>query len=208
VTNRIATPLCQWPGCDRSATRRGLCNRCRGRAQAAGTYHQFRDPRLADRKCAQYSGPIAETAHPYAKFCGQSCRTAHRQTTDRDALRAKSARWRAENPEWSREYGVLRHGQQRALAAGTEVEYDIDLSVVWDRDRGCCWICDESIDPTLVKPHPMSRSIDHVIPIRKGGSHTISNIALAHLGCNKSKRTRILRKVPRWQLEAGASKSA
>jgi 5-methylcytosine-specific restriction endonuclease McrA len=33
-------------------------------------------------------------------------------------------------------------------------------------------------------------SIDHVLPVSKGGTHTWNNVRLAHRGCNMAKRDR------------------
>jgi 5-methylcytosine-specific restriction endonuclease McrA len=39
----------------------------------------------------------------------------------------------------------------------------------------------------LAWPHPASASLDHRIPLSKGGSHTAENTQLAHLACNVRK---------------------
>lgn len=50
----------------------------------------------------------------------------------------------------------------------------------------------------------MSRSLDHVIPLNKGGPHTLANVATAHLRCNISKKDRLLGHLPHWfSLEGG-----
>lgn len=50
-----------------------------------------------------------------------------------------------------------------------------------------CWICGEYVDQTLPPRTPMSRSVDHVVPLdpRFGGHPTArENARLAHYGCN------------------------
>lgn len=37
---------------------------------------------------------------------------------------------------------------------------------------------------TLKCPDPGSPSIDHILPISKGGNDTIANVQLAHFECN------------------------
>jgi 5-methylcytosine-specific restriction endonuclease McrA len=47
-----------------------------------------------------------------------------------------------------------------------------------------CWLCNKSIDKRLTHPHPMSLSMDHYVPVWKGGSNRISNLRPAHWICN------------------------
>lgn len=56
-----------------------------------------------------------------------------------------------------------------------------------------CAICGKPVDKTLRSPDPMSPSIDHIIPIAKGGHPCdISNLQLAHRACNRAKGTKII----------------
>ena len=47
-----------------------------------------------------------------------------------------------------------------------------------------CLLCFEPVDKTIPSPHPMSPSVDHVIPRSRGGSDEKSNLRLTHRGCN------------------------
>ncbi|WP_413787905.1 HNH endonuclease [Streptomyces anulatus] len=58
---------------------------------------------------------------------------------------------------------------------------------VHTRDGWTCQLCREPIDPSTTWPHSKSPSIDHIIPLSRGGSHTMANVQSAHLGCNSSK---------------------
>ena len=55
---------------------------------------------------------------------------------------------------------------------------------IYDRDRWVCGICNGKVDKRLKYPHPMSASLDHILPIAEGGAHTKANVQLAHLSCN------------------------
>jgi 5-methylcytosine-specific restriction endonuclease McrA len=59
---------------------------------------------------------------------------------------------------------------------------------VFKRDKWTCGICHEAIDRTLRWPDLMSASVDHVIPLAEGGSHTYDNVQAAHWLCNTYKR--------------------
>ena len=53
-------------------------------------------------------------------------------------------------------------------------------------------ICLESVDPALAYPDPRSPSLEHVVPLSRGGAHDPSNVVIAHLRCNLSKGARTL----------------
>lgn len=78
--------------------------------------------------------------------------------------------------------------KRRALKRGaTRSDNDIDLNTLDLRDGGICHICKGIVD---WEASPLSNrygSIDHVIPLAKGGTHTWDNVKLAHRLCNSRK---------------------
>lgn len=59
-----------------------------------------------------------------------------------------------------------------------------------DRDGWRCQICGRRIGRTLNFPHPRSLSIDHIIPIGRGGDDVKINVQAVHFRCNASKGPR------------------
>jgi hypothetical protein len=55
------------------------------------------------------------------------------------------------------------------------------------RDGWRCQICHKRIDPTRVFPHPLSFSLDHILPLAAGGTHEPANVQAAHFLCNSTK---------------------
>ena len=56
-----------------------------------------------------------------------------------------------------------------------------------------CAICGKPIDKSLKAPNIMSPSVDHIIPVNKGGHPSdINNLQLAHWICNRMKSDKIL----------------
>jgi 5-methylcytosine-specific restriction endonuclease McrA len=62
---------------------------------------------------------------------------------------------------------------------------------IFIRDGWVCALCGCDIDPKLDHPDVMSASLDHIIPITKGGPHTRENTQASHLRCNISKGNRV-----------------
>lgn len=55
-----------------------------------------------------------------------------------------------------------------------------------------CGICGMPVDKTLKYPDPYSPTIDHIIPVSKGGHPSdINNLQLAHFKCNRLKSDKI-----------------
>lgn len=122
-------------------------------------------------------------AHPgwWRKYAGTTGRVAqqrayHEKNRERRRI-ATRARYAA-NPEkfiqWSR-----RH---QALVAGSMIG-TVSYEEIVKRDRGICGICGEPVEPC-------DRSFDHIVPVSKGGPHSMANVQLAHLVCNKRKGAR------------------
>jgi 5-methylcytosine-specific restriction endonuclease McrA len=104
---------------------------------------------------------------------------------DPEKARARTSQWAAANPEKVRANG---HRRRVALRGGI-VENFTDLEI-FERDEWVCQLCYEPIDRDLSYPEPHSVSLDHIIPVTKGGDHTRINVQAAHLRCNISKGNR------------------
>jgi len=50
-----------------------------------------------------------------------------------------------------------------------------------------CWVCKGTINRYLRFPNYMAATVEHIIPISKGGTHTWDNVAPAHAKCNFEK---------------------
>lgn len=61
---------------------------------------------------------------------------------------------------------------------------------IYARDNWTCGLCQGPIDRTARAPEALSASIDHVVPLSKGGTHEPSNVQAAHFLCNARKGDR------------------
>ena len=66
----------------------------------------------------------------------------------------------------------------------------IPLSVIYERDHGRCQLCRRPVSRRLAPPHPRSATLDHIIPVSRGGHHVPANVQLAHYSCNSVKGAR------------------
>lgn len=83
---------------------------------------------------------------------------------------------------------LLGSGTHRARARRYGVPYEpIDRAEVFARDGWRCGICGKAVDRRIKSPHPMSASLDHIIPMSLGGPHLPHNVQCAHFGCNSRK---------------------
>lgn len=64
---------------------------------------------------------------------------------------------------------------------------DVNRRRVFESDGWRCHICGKRVKRTATAPDPMAPTIDHVIPLARGGTHEPSNCRTAHFGCNSSK---------------------
>lgn len=58
---------------------------------------------------------------------------------------------------------------------------------IFARDKWICGICFKPINPKLRVPNWYAATIDHIIPLSRGGTHTQDNVSAAHLICNLRK---------------------
>jgi len=63
----------------------------------------------------------------------------------------------------------------------------VSLGYLMKRDGGCCKICGAPVERERAVPHYLAPTVDHVIPLAKGGKHSKANTQLAHFICNARK---------------------
>lgn len=55
---------------------------------------------------------------------------------------------------------------------------------VFERDGWVCQLCRDPVARNEKVPHPRAPTLDHIIPLSKGGPHTIDNVQCACFECN------------------------
>lgn len=179
----------------------GYRRQCRSclRTQRAERYQANAAARIAASRAyyaANKKVVIEKELARYAKN-RQARLTQRRERYRRDAvdLCAAKRQRRALNPELAKaneRARYLRDGParrrkhnraRRARVKGLFVE-TVDLDVVFRRDGGVCGLCHLSV-------RRADASVDHIVPLARGGEHSYKNAQLAHLKCNKKKQTKV-----------------
>ena len=81
--------------------------------------------------------------------------------------------------------------QKRRALKNAVPAADIAPHEVYGRDGWRCGLCGEPIDSSVKWPDPLSASLDHILPLSKGGHHIPENVQAAHLSCNVRKGNRV-----------------
>jgi len=105
-------------------------------------------------------------------------RTYIKENRDRIALR--NSNYRRNNRERCREY-CRRYDARKVNATIGKVSYE----EVVKKANGICYLCG-----WIVLPEEMS--IDHVIPLSRGGAHSQDNLEMTHKNCNSSKGSKLV----------------
>lgn len=79
--------------------------------------------------------------------------------------------------------------KRRALERQAYVE-PVSRGAIMERDKWTCKLCGDRIPKNLTGHHPKAPSLDHIIPLSKGGEHSRANVQAAHFGCNAAKGNR------------------
>jgi len=138
-----------------------------------------KEKRLMERQKEIEARKIARTVTKPCEWCGNEFTTdiPHKLTCSATCRRKRSAK---------------KHDKR--INSNNIVDNDISLPRLYKRDLGICYLCHSKTDPTdiiryptYVIAGPRYPSIDHVIPIAKGGLHAWDNVKLACKQCNSSK---------------------
>lgn len=96
--------------------------------------------------------------------------------------RARVKKWEMDNPE--RALTNHRHCLEHRRAKMRKVPFEkIDRKLVYLKDDGICGICGNPLEMSDL-------TLDHIIPISKGGGHVYANVHSAHRICNIRRGTR------------------
>lgn len=143
-----------------------------------------------------------EGKRSHAKYCTRKCKAAVSETRrpprddrarylrEREHRLSYAKKYQRDNPDVPQR--ARRKRKARLASAGIHHVSQRDWLRLVRRYDGRCFYCKA----------PGRMSMDHVIPVSRGGRHAIGNLVPACLSCNSSKRQRTIME---WRISKGAS---
>ena len=157
-------------------------------------------PRKADVPCVdcgRLTPTYRDSAPANRRRCGQCIprRPARdpfdRWTCRRCGVECSRPATRGQRPKYCSATCQRDHGKRRRqmVLLGAFVE-DVDRVAVFEADGYRCYLCGKMTDRTKEVPHRRAPTLEHVVPLSKGGKHERANCRTACYRCNCAKRDR------------------
>lgn len=172
---------------------KATCDNCRKkkadkeRAKKEKAKAEQRDARETERAKRKQANEAKRIA--YIESRTHACTICGAMTTNKYCCSQKCSRKRAHQ---------IKEVTRRAKLKAAMVDKTITLQSVYEKDKGVCYICggvcdwgDKEERDACVVCGNRYPSIDHVVPLAKGGLHAWDNVRLAHRYCNTLKRDTI-----------------
>jgi 5-methylcytosine-specific restriction endonuclease McrA len=189
-------------------SKRYCSNACRGAAEKrrsgvlrGGVRVKVEAAYRRHSECVHCGSPIEGNAG--RRFCSRQCEAREYAHPGSYTQRATRRCEHCGTPLGHRERINRRHCSDRCTVLANQAIRRVrkkDLaaerfsrSEIFERDNWICHICGQAVNPNLRDRHPLSASLDHLIPLALPGGpgHIRANVALAHLRCNLSKNARV-----------------
>ncbi len=125
-----------------------------------------------------------------SRYCSQSCHMndVKSRVCQRCGIMfmGKPMKWLCDrcSAEGKRAHSDRRQAAKRAARPITEL---IKRDDVFKRDNWECQVCGKVTNPDADVSHPLYPNVDHIIPLSRGGSHTMDNVQCACRLCNIKK---------------------
>lgn len=157
---------------------------CSVKCRDASTYQRY-NPR-PEKPCLNCGKTIIAGSHANKDYCSKVCKKAV------DSVKAMDEYRRRYKTDIAYRDMFQKNGHiRRARLRGATVEQFSPLSVL-ERDRWTCQICGIATPKELrglkVRNAP---TLDHIVPLAKGGAHSVSNTQCACHRCNASKGAKL-----------------
>lgn len=195
----IERPKCSVDDCDKPSFRRGLCNRHNLRWERHGDVNFRKKAANGEAKNAKCSIDGCERTCAGKGLCSVHYgRRRHHGDPTAEPVKlgngqATPERKKANTRRAMKNYSATTHGmlrrrytvaKRRILNGGGGSSHirKEDFLNLWATET--CAICNGPISDD-------AKTIDHIIPLSKGGTNEIDNMQVAHLRCNQKKSNKV-----------------
>jgi 5-methylcytosine-specific restriction endonuclease McrA len=145
-------------------------------------YRQAHPREAADRARAwRKANPDRVAEHEKRRKIENTTRHAVRYAKNKETMKPRAKQWRKDNPDKARDIMSKHRHRRRMERSGSGENYTIkEIRALRKKAGGKCVYCDRKGRMT----------IDHIVPLKRGGSNAIRNIQFACKSCNSSKNDR------------------
>ncbi len=151
------------------------CTNCRKEVGWISSYKRRFGNIYGTRKCKQCGKDFEkEFRNKRSVFCSTECSDKY------------SRREQRKKPEYRAKHGIQKRARKNKIKI-TAIDGTITVDYLGNRDGWKCGLCRKNLSKKYKNPHPLSITIDHIIPLSMGGQHTKANTQLAHNRCNYMK---------------------
>lgn len=123
-----------------------------------------------------------ETRKPDRNVKGKRDRARKWRESHPELFKSRIENWNAANPEKSRQRARRRRAKKSENGCFLITENDLKRLVL--HQRGLCYLCSLPLNGV--------KELDHIIPIKLGGRHSIGNVGWTHKKCNRAKHFKLL----------------
>jgi 5-methylcytosine-specific restriction endonuclease McrA len=204
---------CRWCGVELVHVGAGNPKKFCSRQHAAKHRQSLKPKAPSVEKVCLFCSNVFVSNLKQSKFCSSNCRYGFAGQAKKDSRAASPLSFDYECDDCSRlvvsvkrvtrgqhgrycDFCRLRRRRERyrvKTAKRQKVLNPVRMSadVLIERDGNVCHICLTEIDLSLARNSRFGATIDHVVPVSKGGADTLENMKLAHWICNIKKGNKV-----------------
>lgn len=180
--DEIQNRKCELEECERKHYAKGLCSK----------HYQEKTKKKERKKRGICSIEGCNNKHSAKGLCKKHYDSLMKDDTVRKA-KITLYRQKYKQTENGKEQRRKAKEKRRAKEKNSVVIGNFTNKEIFLRDYFICSICGLPVDQTLTFPNRLSASLDHSVPLSKGGEHSAQNVTCTHLTCNVRRGNRPLK---------------
>lgn len=176
----------------KTGSHRSYCRRCSNEYRRAHTAGELAP--IQARNCDGCGVLYMPQARLRSKYCTRKCKDNAKDARVAKQLLAVKAQQPRTCPHCGNAVPVSNRAKSKFCSAACSKEaHHLNKNLgrlgfvraqIGERDNWTCRICRKPVDRSVRYPDSRSASLDHIIPVSRGGKHTFENLRISHLGCN------------------------